>query len=162
MDAPEKLHDAEQVLPYRLVLVMTSQGCDGADRLGNLLEEWTASGTIRAAWLTLQETHNSPYRFLHDLQSTLQPNVSAPDVSPPGSLEDRLIVLLNSILGYTQDIILVLGNYHVIHAAEIHAAVSLLLDYLPPRMHLVITSREQPPLPIPRLRVRGQMVELRV
>jgi LuxR family maltose regulon positive regulatory protein len=158
----ENLLNVDHVLRYRFVLVITSPGSSVADMLANLLGEWSSQGTIHAVRLILEEAHNSPYRFLHDLQSILQPPVSAPVASPSGSLEDGLVILLNTVLGYTQDSILVLENYHVIHAAEIHSAVSLLLDYMPPRMHLVITSREQPPLPIPRLRVRSQMVELRI
>ena len=162
MDTPEKLQKVEQVLPYRLILIMTCPGSCGIDQLGKLLNEWNIPGTIRIARLRLQAAHNSPDQFISDLQTAFLTPGGLPAVSPPTNLEDSLIVLLNSVIDYTQDYILVLENYHVIHATEIHSAVSLLLDYMPPCMHLVITSREPPPLPIPRLRVRLQMVELRV
>jgi LuxR family transcriptional regulator, maltose regulon positive regulatory protein len=57
--------------------------------------------------------------------------------------------------------VLVLDDYHVIMAEPIHDAITYLLDHLPPRMHLVITTRADPPLPLSRLRARGQLVKLR-
>ena len=57
--------------------------------------------------------------------------------------------------------LLVLGDYHVVHDPRVHAAVGFLLDHLPPDLHLVVASREDPPLPLPRLRARGLLVELR-
>jgi len=55
----------------------------------------------------------------------------------------------------------VLDDYHLIDARPVHEALTFLLDNLPPKMHLVIASRTDPPLPLPRLRIRGELVELR-
>jgi LuxR family transcriptional regulator, maltose regulon positive regulatory protein len=60
-----------------------------------------------------------------------------------------------------EDVVLVLDDYHVIDAEPVHGAVAFLLDHLPPRMHLVIASRSDPPLPLARLRARGELIEIR-
>jgi LuxR family maltose regulon positive regulatory protein len=60
-----------------------------------------------------------------------------------------------------QDIALILDDYHVIEAHPIHSAMTFLLDHLPLQLHLVIASRSDPPLPLSRLRVRHQLIELR-
>ncbi len=57
--------------------------------------------------------------------------------------------------------ILVLDDYHAIDSKPIDQALAFLLEHLPPQMHLVIATREDPPLPLARLRVRGQLTELR-
>jgi LuxR family maltose regulon positive regulatory protein len=59
------------------------------------------------------------------------------------------------------DVMLVLDDFHVIDAREIHDGMVFLLDHLPPRLHLVIASRADPPLPLARLRARGELVEIR-
>ena len=79
----------------------------------------------------------------------------------PPPLESLLTILLNGIAAVTNKFVLVLDDYHVIDAPSIANALSFLLEYLPPQMHLVITTREDPPLPLPRLRARGQLTELR-
>ncbi len=75
--------------------------------------------------------------------------------------ETLLPSLLNAVSARDAACVLVLDDYHVIEAPAIHAALTFLLDQLPPRLHLVIASRADPPLPLPRLRVRGDLTELR-
>lgn len=79
----------------------------------------------------------------------------------PPSAESILTVLLNEISALDHTIILVLDDYHVIDAKPVDDALGFLLKHLPPQLHLVITTREDPPLPLSRLRARGQMTELR-
>src|SRR5207245_1932525 len=76
-------------------------------------------------------------------------------------IEAVLTLLLNELGGMSTDLVLVLDDYHVIDAREIHDGVVFLLDHLPPRLHLVIASRADPPLPLARLRARGELVEIR-
>jgi LuxR family maltose regulon positive regulatory protein len=78
---------------------------------------------------------------------------------PP--LTSILTTLINEITTVPNDLVLVLDDYHVIEAQPIHEALIFLLDHLPPQMHLVIASRTDPPLPLSRLRTRGQLTELR-
>ena len=72
-----------------------------------------------------------------------------------------LTALLNEITTIPDDFVLVLDDYHVIDATPVDQALTFLLEHLPPQMHLVITTREDPQLPLARLRARGQMTELR-
>jgi LuxR family maltose regulon positive regulatory protein len=79
---------------------------------------------------------------------------------PPPS-EAVLISLINEIAGIPDQIVLVLDDCHLIDAQPIHDVVAFLLEHLPPRLHLVIATREDPHLSLTRLRARGQLTELR-
>src|SRR5690606_31622220 len=82
--------------------------------------------------------------------------------SQPPPIEPLLTALINEIAAIPDDFILVLDDYHVIDAKSIGDGLAFVVEHLPPQMHLVITTREDPILPIPRLRARGRMTELRV
>src|SRR2546426_645462 len=79
----------------------------------------------------------------------------------PPPIEAVLTLLLNELSAMSMDVMLVLDDYHVIDAREIHDGMVFLLDHLPPRLHLVLASRADPPLPLARLRARGELVEIR-
>ena len=79
----------------------------------------------------------------------------------PPPTESILTTLLNEITAIPDNFILVLDDYHVIDSEPVDHALTFLLDHLPPQMHLVITTREDPSLPLARLRARGQLTELR-
>src|ERR1044072_3292931 len=133
-----------------------------------LVTEWMGSYGGSAAWLSLDESDNDLTRFLIYLIRALQnisPNLGAGllDVlhaSQP-SIESILTVLLNEITALPEEFILVLDDYKVIDARLIDDPLTFLVENLPPQMRLVITTREDPALPIPRLRVRGQLIEIR-
>ena len=72
-----------------------------------------------------------------------------------------LATLLNELQTVQDDLVLVLDDYHVIEAGDVHDGVAFLLDHLPPQIHLVIATRADPPLPLARLRARGELVEVR-
>src|SRR5262249_51835698 len=72
-----------------------------------------------------------------------------------------LTVLLNEINALARPLTLVLDDYHLIEAQAVHAALTFLIEHLPPLLHLIIATRVDPPLPLSRLRVRGQLVEIR-
>jgi len=78
----------------------------------------------------------------------------------PPPIETILTELLNAIALMPHEFILVLDDYHLITNPAIHRALTFLLDHLPPQMHLVIASRAEPPLPLPLLRVRRELVEI--
>ena len=129
----------------------------------------------QVAWLSLDEGDNDPIRFLTYLVAALQTiavrqssvgnigkGVLAILQSPqPPPIESILIALLNEIATIPDNFILVLDDYHMIDSEPIDHALTFLLDHLPPQMHLVITTREDPSLPLPRYRVLGQLTELR-
>ena len=79
----------------------------------------------------------------------------------PPPIESILTALLNEITTIPDNFILVLDDYHVIDSKPVDEALTFLLEHLPPQMHLVIATREDPHLPLARLRARGQLTELR-
>jgi LuxR family maltose regulon positive regulatory protein len=126
--------------------------------------------STRVAWLSLDEGDSDPTRFLAYLVAALrtiavtvgegvQRLLQAPQ---PPATESILTVLLNDISSIPGRFVLVLDDYHVIDAKPIDTALSFLLEHLPPQMHLVIATREDPNLPLARLRARDQLTELRV
>ncbi len=134
-----------------------------------LVSEWVAGSKRPVAWLSLDEGDNDPTRFLTYLVAALQ--TIAPKIgegilavlqSPQTPLSEVLLTaLLNEIAAIPDHFILVLDDYHMIDSEPIDQTLAFLLDHLPPHMHLVITTREDPSLPLPRYRVRGQLTELR-
>jgi LuxR family maltose regulon positive regulatory protein len=135
-----------------------------------LLSEWLAAQTQRVAWLSLDPSDNDPQRFLSYVVAALQtvaPNVGigvqgALQMPQPPSHEVLLTTLLNDLAAQAEQIILVLDDYHLIDSPQIDQALSFLLTHLPPQLRLVIATREDPQLPLARLRARGQLTELRV
>src|SRR6185369_5852197 len=75
----------------------------------------------------------------------------------PPPIKDILTTLLNTLSSWTTHSILMLDDYHTIDTPSIHQALAFLLDHLPPHLHLVIASRADPPLPLSRLRARGEL-----
>jgi LuxR family maltose regulon positive regulatory protein len=134
-----------------------------------LVSEWVAGCERPVAWLLLDEGDNDPTRFLTYLVASLQTitanigeRVLSVLLSPqPPPTESILTALLNEITTITENFVLVLDDYHVIDSKPVDEALTFLLEHLPPHMHLVIATREDPHLPLARLRARGQLTELR-
>lgn len=134
-----------------------------------LVSDWITNNRRSASWLSLDENDNNLVRFLIYLISALQtvsPNLGAGllDVlgsSQSPSIESILTELLNQIAAIPEDFILVLDDYHLADAKPIDEALTYMVEHLPAQMHLVITTREDPALPIPRLRARNRLMELR-
>ncbi|HSB67446.1 MAG TPA: hypothetical protein VLD65_12790, partial [Anaerolineales bacterium] len=134
-----------------------------------LVSEWIAGCGRPVAWLSLDEGDNDPARFLIYVVAALQTIVAnigqgmlgVLQAPQPPSIESVLTTLLNEIAAVKDNFILVLDDYHVIDSKPVDQALVFLLDHLPPQMHLVIASREDPNLPLARLRARGQLSELR-
>jgi LuxR family maltose regulon positive regulatory protein len=133
------------------------------------VREWIVNCERPVAWLSLDEGDNENTRLLTYLIAALQtivPNIGAEALRmvqsaqlPP--IESVLTVLLNEIAAIPDNIILVLDDYHVIEDKSVGNILTFLLEHLPPQMHLVITTREDPNLPLARLRARNQLTELR-
>jgi len=136
-----------------------------------LVSEWIHSldQDLRVAWLSLDELDNDPARFLdywisslHQADETLgQSAVSLLGVPQLPSSTIILDQLLNDLAALENRICLVLDDYHVISSSQIHEAVEYFLDHQPVQVHLIITTRVDPPLPLARMRTRGQMTEIR-
>ena len=134
-----------------------------------LVSEWIADSGWPVAWLSLDSHDNDPIRFLIYLVSSLQTipiNIGDGllgmlESSQPPSPEFILTTLLNEVSSVPDHFFLILDDYHVIDAKPVNDALTFLLGHLPQQMHLVIATREDPPLPLARLRARGQLTELR-
>ncbi len=134
-----------------------------------LLSAWVTSCGQPASWLTLDEGDNDPLRFLAYLVAAadkIEANagqgiigaLQSPQQPALDELFPSLVILFDVI---PRQFVLVLDDYHLITSPRIHEAITFLIDHKPPQMHLVIATRKDPPLPIPLLRARGQLVELR-
>ena len=136
-----------------------------------LLAEWLAAAPFdgrSVAWLSLDQRDNDPALFWTYLVAALKtaaPGVGAGALAllqppePPG--EAGLVTLLNDLDAISDDVVLVLDDYHVIGARDVQNGMAFLLEHLPPRIHLVIASRADPALPLARLRGRGELAEIR-
>ncbi len=135
-----------------------------------LVSAWVAFIERPTAWLSLDAGENDPAQFLAYLVAALQtiaPNIGERVLdmlqSPqPPPTEAILTTLLNEITTLPDLFVLVLDDYHVIDAKPVDMALTYLVEHLPPQMHLVIATREDPPLPLARYRARSHLTELRV
>ena len=137
-----------------------------------LLAEWLAAapaGERPAAWVSLDQSDNDPALFwayfitaLQTVQSGVGDNALSLLHSPkPPPIELVLTTLINEINAIEDDFTFILDDYHLIDALPVHDGATFLLDHLPQQMHLVIAGRSDPPLPLSRLRGRGELTELR-
>jgi len=136
-----------------------------------LLTAWLAATATEArsvAWLSLDQSDRQPATFWTYVITALQaavPGIGAgvlpllQSAQPP--IESVLAAVFNELAATTTDIDLVLDDYHLVDGPELRASMEFLLDHLPPHMHLVISSRADPLLPLARLRARGELVEVR-
>lgn len=134
-----------------------------------LVSDWLANSDRPVAWLSLDASDNDLTHFFTYLISAIQkisPDfgqelieaLHSANPTPPASLA---ISLLNGLMKLPAPSILVLDDYHLIENADILELLTFLLEHLPPTLHLVITTRHEPDFPLPRLRARGQLTELR-
>jgi LuxR family transcriptional regulator, maltose regulon positive regulatory protein len=176
-----KLHQPRpraQLVPRVHLVERLQQGLSGALTLASapagfgkttLISQWLAGCARPAAWLSLDERDNDPARFLAYLVAALQ-TIGATigagilrvlQASQPPPFEALLTTLLNDLTTLPDPFVLVLDDYHLIEAQAVNQALTYLVEHLPPQMHLVLATREDPPLPLARLRARGQVTELR-
>lgn len=137
----------------------------------SLLSEWHAEPSEQRpfAWITLDPADNDPVRFWDGFLAalrTVSPAIGASAQtalhSPGTTVDDQVLPLLvNDLAALPEPLVLVLDDYHAIENPEIHAALELLVERLPAKAHLVLATRSDPPLPLSRLRARGQLTEIR-
>ncbi|GAP18830.1 ATP-dependent transcriptional regulator [Levilinea saccharolytica] len=134
-----------------------------------LVSEWLAAVKIPIAWLSLDERDGDPAQFITYLVEALQKvtpgiggSLQAALQSPqPLPIENILTLLINEISLIEGDFLIVLDDYHWVDSPPVDQALAFLIDHQPPQMHLVITTREDPNLPLARLRARRHCIELR-
>jgi LuxR family maltose regulon positive regulatory protein len=151
------LRQLDRGLHVPLTLILTEDGSP------QILDHWLARRKTVWTRHVVSEADNAPGTFLVGLQAALRPLVPAlclaHDTATPDPL-DATVELLNGLMTAEEHFAILLEEYQAITAPAVHAMVALMVDYPPPRMHLYLVSRTVPPLPIPRLRVRQQLVEI--
>ncbi len=152
-------------LGHKLTLISAPAGFGKT----TLASEWAAACRRPVAWLSLDEEDNDPTRFLiyfvaalqtiaPDIGKAIMTGLQSPQPPPPESI---LTALLNELSSAAGSFILVLDDYHLIDNQAADNTLTFLIQHQPPQMHLAIATREDPNLPLARLRARGQLSELR-
>jgi LuxR family transcriptional regulator, maltose regulon positive regulatory protein len=163
---PRLLARLDQATACRLMLISAPAGYGKT----TLLSAWAVQHSERrVAWLALDEADNDVARFLIYLGAAIDPCVPqisqriTPLLQPPQPSPPPLILteLINAVARVATPLTLIFDDYHVIETAAIHDALTFLLDHAPMQLNVIIATRADPPLPLARLRGRGQLDELR-
>ena len=162
---PRLVAQLDEALARDLILVCAPAGFGKTC----LLAEWARRGQRPVAWLSLDSADNDPARFWRHVVAGLDPlcpGFSEPagqllGPPPPPSFEGVAAALINELAARQDPVLLVLDDYHLIHSPMVHDSVGFLLEHRLPSLWLVLSSRTDPPLPLARLRGRGQLAELR-
>jgi LuxR family maltose regulon positive regulatory protein len=141
-----------------------------------LLSSWLEQASLRSTWLSLEQDDDDLTRFWSyvfaavsrvyqgreaSALALLQGTAPQPDPQELPPIETVLTVWINGLAALSDEVALILDDYHVITSPSIHRSVTYLVEHLPARLHLVITTRADPPLPLARLRTRGHLTEIR-
>jgi LuxR family maltose regulon positive regulatory protein len=162
---PNLIERLNEGLHLKLTLISAPAGFGKT----TLVSEWVAGCSRPVAWLSLDEGDNDPACFLTYLIAALQTIMAKIGEGALGALqspqppptESILTNLLNEITTTPGNFILVLDDYHALDSKPVDEALAFLIEHLPHQLHLVIVTREDPNLPLARLRARGQLAELR-
>ncbi|HEY6742464.1 MAG TPA: helix-turn-helix transcriptional regulator, partial [Lapillicoccus sp.] len=135
------------------------------------LTEWLATlppAAPSVAWLSLDSRDNDPSLFWTYVVTAMRAAVDGLGsdalqllLSSSPSTEAALASLINDLGGRPDDLLLILDDYHLVEAPGVHEGMTFLLEHRPPQLHVVLATRTDPPLPLARLRARGELVEVR-
>jgi LuxR family maltose regulon positive regulatory protein len=152
-------------LSRKLTLVSAAAGFGKS----TLISQWAQDCTYPSAWLSLDEEDRDPNRFLEYLVASLE--VISQTVgsglaallrgSPPASAETVLTLLVNQLSKIPGKLVLVLDDYHLAASTAVNEKLTFLIDHMPAQLHLIVASREEPEISLGRLRVNGQLAEIR-
>lgn len=166
VDRPQLVERINQGLLHDFVLVSAPAGAGKT----TLLIQWAQQSPLPVAWITLDARDNDPELLYHNLLLSMQtafPGFSPIEQTLPQhqdvleSLRSGLVLLMNEVSRLNRDIALVLDDFHVITNPVIHECVGYLLESLPERLHIIISSRIDPQFSLTRLRAHDQMDEIR-
>lgn len=155
----------DETLTRKLTLISAPTGFGKS----TLVISWLSEHDQRVAWLSLDQGDNDPVRFWTYLIAAIQTIhqeigvearqiVSAPQLR---NTEPVSIRLINDISKLPHDLIVVLDDYHVIEAEQVHAGLSYLLEHQPPNLHIILITRVDPSISLARLRAQGKLIEIR-
>jgi LuxR family transcriptional regulator, maltose regulon positive regulatory protein len=165
---PQLQESLDLVLTHRLTLVSAPAGAGKT----TLVSAWVQSAPKKGlafGWLSLDSADNDPVRFLEYLAACLEEGGTVIDISAfptgqgeQGQLELALAELIRGLMDLKQEVILILDDYHLIQNKLVHRSLQYFLDHVPAHLHLILLTRSDPPLELARLRVAGQLAELRM
>lgn len=149
----------------RLTLVSASAGYGKT----TLVTEWLAEMGYPTSWFSIDDGDNDPARFflylIHAMQKSIKnigndglELIKAQRISP----QEVISSIINDLAQASDKLLLVLDDYHAIKLQSIHQAIQLLIERQPPNLHIVLITREDPPIALPRLRASGQVTEIRI
>jgi LuxR family maltose regulon positive regulatory protein len=152
-------------LSRKLTLVCAAAGFGKS----TLVSQWAQDCPFPSAWLSLDVDDRDPNRFLEyvlgSLELVCQPVGAGLSAmlrgSPPASAETVLTLLVNQLAKIPAKLVLVLDDYHLAASTAVNDALAFLIDHMPVQLHLVIASREEPAIALGKLRVNGQLAEIR-
>lgn len=150
-----------QALQYKLAIVASPPGFGKT----TLVSDWVRSEQINACWVSLDEGENDLLRFWTYVIASLEkvhPGIcniytSLQQPTLTFSIEQIITELINTLSEVSNDVVLILDDYHQIYSNEVHRSLSLFLQYLPIKIHICLISRSTPPLPIGTFRAKGQV-----
>ena len=162
---PRLIERLQQTMERQLTLIAAPAGFGKT----TLLSAWLQDAPVSPAWVSLESGDDDPTRFWSYTFAALdavRPGLGATGLpllqsTQPPPLEIILTAVINHLATAAGELVLVFDDYHVITAQPIHASVTFLLEHLPAHLHLIIATRADPPLPLARLRTKGQLVEIR-
>ncbi|HEY9012385.1 MAG TPA: AAA family ATPase, partial [Devosia sp.] len=156
----------DRALDVKLTLISAPAGFGKT----TLLADWLASSArpdLAIAWLSLDEGDNDPAAFWSHVTAALQAACTKVDASVPDLPAARqpdqgfVAILLNQLAAGETPILLILDDLHLVDRPDIHEQLAFLIEHLPPHVHVIVTTRADPGVPLARLRVRGDLVEIR-
>jgi len=162
---PRLLDQLEQAVAYGLLLVSAPAGFGKS----SLLAEWARNSDRPVGWVSLDVDDNDPVRFWRcvaaaieqaraGLEEKILPLLRAADQLAPEAI---VTAMVNELAARPAEFTVVLDDYHVIESQAVQRSLAFLLEHLPPGMHVVIAGRSDPPIPLARMRARGQLAEVR-
>ena len=168
VNRPQLIEKLSRGTQHTLTLVSAPAGFGKT----TLLAEWLAASRATqqsVGWVSLDEADNDSVSFWTYVIAALQtavPGIGSSalavlSASQPQSPEAGVAILLNELSALPNDIVLVVDDYHVIDAPDIHEQMTFLLERLPRNAHVVITTRVDPALSLARLRAQGELTEIR-
>src|SRR4051812_19999190 len=161
----ELIHKLNRLQDYKLALIVASAGYGKTA----LVSEWIAQSPIGAVWFSIDAGDHDPVRFWDYVIAAIQ--TMYPDIGEqtltllhepqPLPIETILSSLINELSALPDLLTIVLDDYHVIESPPIHEGVAFLVEHMPAQIRFIMTTRIDPPLPLARMRVRSQLLELR-
>lgn len=134
-----------------------------------LVSGWIAQSPLKVTWFSIDAGDNDPVRFWDYVIAAIR--TAYPDIGEqsltllhepqPLPIETILSTLINELSALPDLLVLVLDDYHIIESSAIHEGLAFLVEHMPAQMRLIMTTRTDPPLPLARMRVRSQLLELR-